>query len=159
MKRDFSTLIKENICGKRVAVVGAGSELCGDDAAGLYFIDLLCEKINDSRFLFIKGGPAPENFTGQIKEFQPETLLIADAAFLGLEPGDFSYVDTEKITGLPFTTHMLPLPFFINYLEAETGCKTLVIGIQPVTTQQGSGMCDKVKRGVETLAELFIECI
>ncbi len=159
MTDDFCAVLKEGISGKRVAVVGVGSELCADDAAGLYFVDLLSEKMDDDRFLFIKGGSAPENFTGQIKAFRPDTLLLIDAAFLGLEPGDYKFVDTDRITGLPFSTHMLPLPFLISYLEVETGCSTLVVGIQPVSTEQGFGMCGMVKQGVERLAGLFLSCL
>ena len=159
MTDDFCAVLKDSVAGKRVAIMGAGSELCCDDVAGLFLIDLLSERINDDRFLLIKGASAPENFTGQIKIFRPDTLLLVDAAYLNLEPGDFKFVDAEKIAGLPFTTHMLPLPFLISYLEAETGCSTLVIGIQPVTTEQGFGLSGAVKRGTEKLADLLLACL
>ena len=90
---------------ERIAVVGVGTELCRDDAAGLYLVDQLCAKtglaagVPNERLLLIKGGPAPENFTGLIKAFRPNLLVVADAAYLELPAGSIQILPEERAAG------------------------------------------------------------
>ena len=63
---------------KRIAVMGVGSELRNDDAAGMRLIEKLRKSINRENVIFIVGGTAPENFTGVIKDFKPDELIIVD---------------------------------------------------------------------------------
>lgn len=147
---------------KRIAVVGVGTELCRDDAAGLYLIDQFCVKagltagVPNERLLLIKGGPAPENFTGLIKAFRPELLVVADAAYLELPAGSIQILPEERAAGLSFSTHMLPLPMMLAYLKLECACQTCLVGIQPATTEQGLGMTRRVQEGAELLADILI---
>ena len=91
------------------------------------------------RLLLVKGGPAPENFTGVIKAFGPDLLLVVDAAYLELPAGSIQILPEERAAGLSFSTHMLPLPMMLAYLKLECACETCLVGIQPATTEQGSG--------------------
>ena len=56
----------------RVCILGVGTELCHDDAAGLYLIERLAERLKvpvgeaTGRLLLVSGGPAPENFSGMM---------------------------------------------------------------------------------------------
>ena len=149
----------------RVAVVGVGSELCRDDEAGLYLVDCLAKRIGltvgeaGDRLLLVKGGPAPENFTGIIKAFRPDLLLVVDAAYLELPAGSIQILPEERATGLSFSTHMLPLPMMLAYLKLECACETCLVGIQPATTEQGLGMTPRVKEGAELLAEILVKVL
>jgi len=151
--RDYLKNIMQS--GQRYAVMGIGSVLRSDDAAGMYFIELLSGMIKRDNLLLIAGSTAPENFTGAIKDFKPDVLFIVDAAHMGLLPGEAKVVPACDISGFSFSTHMLPLPVMLKYLEAESGCDVLFIGIQPKCTDYGFCMCDDVKKGVERLAEDF----
>ena len=141
--------------GKKYAVMGVGSELRNDDAAGMIFASELETLIKSDRLLVIGGGSAPENFTGVIKEFKPDILFIVDAAFMGLETGEISLLDSKQIEGISFSTHMLPLPLMLDYLKTEAGCETVIIGIQPENTGQGLEVCEAVRRGGVELAQIF----
>lgn len=149
----------------RVAVVGAGSELCRDDEAGLYLVDCLAKRVGlpvgeaGKRLLLVKGGPAPENFTGIIKAFQPDLLLVVDAAYLELPAGSIQILPEERAAGLSFSTHMLPLPMMLSYLKLECACETCLVGIQPATTEQGLGMTPRVQEGAELLAEILFNAL
>ncbi|HWP22421.1 MAG TPA: hydrogenase 3 maturation endopeptidase HyCI [Candidatus Cryosericum sp.] len=146
---------------ERISVVGVGTELCRDDAAGLYLVERLAERTGSAlgkangRLLLISGGPAPENFTGLIKAFLPDLLVVVDAAYLELPAGSIQILPEERAAGLSFSTHMLPLPMMLAYLKLECACQTLLIGIQPATTEQGLGMSESVKKGAELLSELM----
>lgn len=149
----------------RVAVVGVGSELCRDDEAGLYLVDCLSRRTglaagqSNDRLLLIKGGPAPENFTGIIKSFQPDLLVVVDAAYLELPAGSIQILPEERAAGLSFSTHMLPLPMMLAYLKLECACETCLVGIQPATTEQGLGMTKRVQEGTELLAGVLAEAL
>ena len=141
--------------GEKVALLGIGSTLRSDDAAGMYFIQLLSGLLQQERTLLLAGSTAPENFTGVIKEFAPDKLFIVDAAHMGLLPGAVRIVSAGAIGGVSFATHMLPLPVMLKYLESESDCEVVFIGIQPKSTGQGFSMCEEVKKGTERLVEDF----
>lgn len=138
-------------CG-RVAVLAVGSELNCDDYAGMAVGELLKPLADGRRLLVADGSNAPENCTGQIRDFAPDVVLVVDAAHMGKSPGEYALLRPEEITGATFSTHMLPLPVTLCYLEAACNCVTAYIGIEPRTVEQGIGMCKEVKAGVKKLA-------
>jgi hydrogenase 3 maturation protease len=142
---------------RRVAVLGAGSELLADDAAGVMITDELIRRFGEKpgRFLFLSGSTAPECFTGEIKKFSPDLLLIIDAADMGLKPGEIRSIDPAEVAGVSFSTHMLPLKVMLEYLQKETGCRTAIIGIQPGSLEFGGEMTKEVKAIVEELVNAF----
>ena len=150
---------------KRVCFLGVGTELCHDDVAGLYLIEQLALRLQlpvgeaIGRTLLISGGPAPENFSGLIREFQPDLLVVIDAAFLELPAGSIQLLPEESAAGLSFSTHMLPLPMLLSYLKLACGCQTCLVGIQPATTEQGIGLSPRVKEGAELLVDLFVKAL
>lgn len=143
--------------GQRVAVMGVGSALRSDDAAGMYFIELLGGLIRSKDVLLIAGSTAPENFTGVIKKFAPDRLFIVDAARMGLMPGEARVVPAGDIGGLSCSTHMLPLSVMIGYLEHEARCPVAFFGIQPKSTGPGLELSEEVKEGVRRLAQMFCD--
>lgn len=145
--------------GKKYAVLGVGSVLCSDDAAGMYLIERLNHLIHREDVLLIAGSTAPENFTGVIKNFSPDRLFIVDAAFMELSPGDTKVVPACDIDGLSFSTHMLPMSVMLEYLKTESGCEVTFIGIQPKSTEQGLTMSDEVKKGTKRLARAFCDAL
>jgi hydrogenase maturation protease HycI len=121
----------------KTAFVGIGSELRGDDAVGVVIVNRLAELSKSAdcpRFLFLNGGSAPENILGEIRAFQPGTIVFIDAAILGGEPGTVKLIDTrrEKISGVSFCTHSLPLTIIADYIRQTVPCEIFVIGIEPV---------------------------
>lgn len=144
---------------QKFAIMGVGSVLRSDDAAGMYFIEQLEANIQREDVLLIAGSTAPENFTGVIKNFAPDKLFIIDAAHMGLPVGEIRMLDMSEIGGMAFSTHMLPLPVMLNYLELEIGCEIFCIGIQPGSTEQGLSICEEVRAGARHLAEMFCEAL
>ncbi|MEN6635922.1 MAG: hydrogenase maturation protease [Clostridiaceae bacterium] len=150
---------------KRICILGVGTELCHDDAAGLYLVDQLSSRLGvpigeaSGRILLVNGGPAPENFSGLIREFHPDLLVVVDAAFLELPAGSIQLLPEERAAGLSFSTHMLPLPMLLSYLKLACSCETCLVGIQPATTEQGIGMSARAMEGAELLASIFEQAL
>lgn len=137
---------------KKTVLFGVGSVLREDDYAGMYLMRLL-SSLNGGDLMIVEGASAPECCTGVIREFQPDAIIVFDAARMGLQPGEYTVLCPDEITGATFSTHMLPLPVTLSYLETLCGCTTAYVGIQPHTTEQGIGMDPRVKAGAERLAD------
>lgn len=155
---DAGELIFELLKGaKRPAILGAGSCLMADDAAGVMITDSLIERFgtNPGRFAVFSGGNAPECFTGEIKKFKPDLVLIIDAADMGLAPGSVRSIKSDEVAGVSFSTHMLPLKVMLDYLKKEIECETAIIGIQPKSLEFGGEMCEDVKNTVAELIEML----
>ncbi len=139
----------------RVAILGIGQELRGDDAAGVVvarklrtlraykedrhkaITEGLAEghfAYEKSPFLVLDAGPAPESCTGALRRFRPDLVLLIDAAQMDQAPGCVSWLTEDDIFGLSANTHTLPLNLLTQFLRAELGCQVALLGIQPADT-------------------------
>lgn len=143
----------------RIAFLGVGSELRNDDAVGGYVADKLNSLIISNKVTAINGGTAPENFTGQIKNFNPDLIVVIDAAYMNLKVGKINLIDAYDIKGISFSTHMLPLSITLNYLKSECNCDCIVFGIQPCNTEQGLDMNPVVKSKADLLCDMIIDSL
>jgi hydrogenase 3 maturation protease len=116
----------------RLAIMGVGSELRADDAAGLIVADL-AERATRRRgdVLVVKACTAPENFLGVVIGFEPSHLAIVDCAELDAPPGTVRLFPVQAIGGVSSSTHSLPLSIVIDYLRKSHPCEVIVVGIQP----------------------------
>jgi len=144
----------------RVAVLGVGNELSGDDGAGVRVVRELAARLPATPgVLLIDGGVAPENYTGPLRRFQPNYVLEIDAAHLGEAPGTTRCVDWREADGLSASTHTLPPSVLASFLVAELGCEVSLIGIQPAKTGsdtpmiEGGPLSPAVERAVCQLAD------
>ena len=156
---------------QRVAVLGVGSELRGDDVVGLLAAKQIDKTIAKQTIsphstrpdksglaqdkpevrVFI-GETAPENLTGEIKKFQPTHLIIIDAAELNKEPGHIEIMEPETIGGTSFCTHSLPLKIIIGYLLESFKFQAIIIGIQPKTLTFGAQPTKEVVAAAKHIA-------
>ncbi len=100
------------------------------------------------RLLPIEAEPAPENHSYQLRRFQPDRVILIDAVQMDLAPGDIRLIDLNAINGFGASTHTTPLALFAQYIRAELGCETLLIGIQPGDTTLGAPLTPEVKAAV-----------
>jgi len=148
---------------KRVAVLGVGSELRGDDIVGLLAAQQIKKAIEGKTALpevrIFVGETAPENLTGEIKKFQPTHLIIIDAAELNKKPGHIEIMEPETIGGTSFCTHSLPLKIIIGYLLESFKFQAIIIGIQPKTLTFGAQATKEVVAAAKHLAETIIKLL
>ncbi|MCL1906303.1 MAG: hydrogenase 3 maturation endopeptidase HyCI [Clostridiales bacterium] len=140
----------------KVAVLGIGSPLNSDDAAGMLLIEKLeGHGLKQAEVLLIAASSAPENFTGVIGDFAPELLLAVDAARLGLEPGKVALLEKEELCGAGFSTHMLPFSIMLQYLYSRGLANVLLLGIEPQNTEFGLEISLPVQRAVAEIADFL----
>jgi hydrogenase 3 maturation protease len=144
----------------RIAVLGIGHELRGDDAAGIAVARGLASLVNlRQRLLVIDVGPAPENFTGTVRRFKPDLVLLVDAAQLNEAPGSLRWIDWQDTVGLTASTHTLPLHVLSRYLAGELGCKVALLGIQPAHTAFGAPLSPGVRRAVDSVVRKLADML
>ena len=120
----------------------------GDDAVGPYIAD----KLQGSDFLVLNCGTTPENYTGVVKQHNPENLVIIDAIDMNLKPGAIRIVPKNKIGVFTVSTHGIPLSVLMNYLEQSVK-NIMLIGIQPQT--MSGEISSIVKQNANQLIELI----
>jgi len=136
---------------KNVVVVGVGTPLRGDDGVGFFVAKRLQGKKTSNTVILPT--TSPESVTGTIKKFYPSHVIIVDSAFLGEPPGTVRVVEREKLLGSIVSTHKIPLGLVMDYLEASTGCKTILVGVQPKNLGFGEDMSPEVRTAAEKLVE------
>ena len=155
-------MLKERLRGvHKLAVLGAGSVLRADDAAGVHVVENLqatFDSVKHPNLLFCIGETAPENFSGKIRRFAPDLLVVVDAADLGLQAGTVAEIQPDAVGGPTFCSHMLPLRVMIDYLIQETGTRVTLLGIQYKSIAFDAGMTPEIRDAVERLSEA-LRCV
>ncbi len=146
----IKTILKNKLRdAQRIAVLGIGSSLRADDAAGLMIAQELKTRIKNKQkncsFKVFLGETAPENLTGEIKKFKPTHLIVIDAVDFNLKIGALRVVDLSTEGGASFSTHRVPIGIFRDYLYKSIQCETILIGIQPGSTE----FCGKLTSGIQ----------
>jgi hydrogenase maturation protease HycI len=134
----------------RLALVGIGHELRGDDAAGVLVARGVQEAwAEQEHLLCLDAGSAPENCTSRLRRFGPDLVLLVDAAYLDESPGAVRWLHWSETSGLSASTHTLPPYLLARYLTEELGCEVALLGIQPADMWPGAGVSEEVQRAVE----------
>lgn len=133
-------------------LLAVGSVLRGDDAAG----PLLAKLMTDSPvegWSVIDGGQCPEDELGVIRRQQPETVLVFDAADMGLPPGTVRNLSAGDVaTNCLISTHALPITFLLDEIE-NMAKRVVFLGIQPADTTFFAPLTPAVRESVKELFE------
>ena len=154
MKIKNDAILKGITPEKRTCIVGIGNFDRADDYAGIAVIEALTSKQFSEKVVIINAGPVPEAFTGVIKRFKPDLLIIIDAALMEEKPGTIR-VFTEKDIDEAYmiTPHRTSMTMYMKYLRFFlTDLEGIFIGIQPTSLSYGLPLCDEVKKSVTFLA-------
>lgn len=141
---------------KRVAIAGIGNPIRMDDFVGVRIVQILQGKVSD-KVLLIECESVPESHIQQIINFNPTHILLIDAALLGLNPGEPEFLDPGELTIFPaYSTHILPLRIFCEYLAKTTEAKIGLLLIQPKQTYFGEGLTPEVEASATELSRILL---
>lgn len=124
--------------------VGLGNELCGDDAAGLVFLDKLEEFPDFAGSCFITARTNPENYLQKILDSKGRVVVFIDAARSGGKPGAISWIDPHHIDRLSISTHAFSLKMVELYLMNNRRFIFKYLGIEPLSTNKGDHLSSKI---------------
>lgn len=126
----------------------------GDDGVAIRVVELLEPHTGEGKSLHtFVGATAPENCTGPIRRLNPSHLVVIDAADVGKAPGTIEWIDPERLTGITFCTHALPLNVIIDYiLKACPDCEVIVLGVQPQRLDFAEPLSAPVEAAAQAIA-------
>jgi len=152
---NLKTILKKKLeHAKKIAVLGIGSELRADDAAGLLVAEEL-KKIKNSKIKVFLGSTAPENLTGEVIKYKPTHIIIIDSADADQKPGSILLVNPEEVGGVSFSSHMLPVKMIVDYLLESLKCEIIIIGIQPKILTFGETISKEVKKSIKQVSDVI----
>ena len=141
---------------KKVVIAGIGNPIRSDDYVGLTIVEKLKGKLPETVCL-LECETVPESYLLDIEEFKPTHVLLIDAAFLGLNPGEARLVDVEKMGDFSsITTHLLPLRVFCDYVKQATGAKIALLLIEPKSTEFNEDLTAEVQMSAEGLTKILL---
>ena len=161
---DLAPLLKSGP-GHRLAILGIGNELNGDDAAGVLVArqiraNLAPADLGPAGSLFVvEAGPSPESFTGPLRRFAPHLVVLVDAAELSEPPGTILCFDWRDAEGLSASTHTLPPSLLAKFLTREVGCGVLLVGIQAKSLELDGPVSAEVRAAVDVVAAALLRGI
>ena len=144
---------------KKVVLVGIGNPIRMDDYVGLHIVEMMKGKLPKT-VLLLEAETVPERYLLDIEEFHPSHVLLIDAAFLGLNPGEASLFDAEEIVNYSaVTTHLLPLRIFCDFVKQVTGAKIALLLIEPKSTEFGEGLTAQVQVSAQRLTKILLNLL
>lgn len=143
--------LKELLQKEKVALLGVGNPLRGDDAVGSWIAEELKGKVKLPVFV---GEDVPENYLYEIIAAGVNCLLLIDAVDFGGEAGEVRLIDTEELTPRFISTHGISLNIMASLLKGN-GCDVMLLGIQPKEMAFAREMSEEVKRSAEEIISLF----
>ena len=141
----------------RISILGIGSELRGDDAVGLEIARQLKKKALKPTCQVIEAGLSPENFTSLLKQFQPDLVLLIDAAQMDEQPGTVCWLSPDEVASVSATTHSLPLNLLVQYLQIELHCHVALLGIQPLQNDFQAAITYQVRYAADEVVQCLDE--
>jgi hydrogenase 3 maturation protease len=154
---EIAPAIKSKIKG-RVSIAGIGNIIRGDDGLGPKFIELM--KARSAGAGLFDCGTAPENYIFPILSTSCDTVVLIDAADMGIAPGGIRIFSLDEISTVSFSTHNPSPRLFTDLLKTgKDDLNIFVISIQPKTTALGAPLSKEVLQGLDTLADAFSEAL
>ena len=139
--------------GKKLAILGVGNKLKGDDGIGSAIAE---EVASGENKLVIDCEEAPEAYTKRVVEFKPEAVVIVDAIDFKATPGDYflARVDENLQQYTPLSTHKIPLKVLAGIFE-EAGAEVYLLGVQPKNVSFGEEMSEELVKAKDSLVQLI----
>lgn len=172
LKKKLKAWLKDS---KKVAVLGIGSPILGDDALGIFFIKELKKRFRETlgfssrRFIEVKKRlplklfsceTVPENYTGEIKKFNPTHIIIVDAAEMGKGAGEVCILDKkDKFVEASFSTHRPHRKALNEYLRRSLNCRIISICIQVKTVKFGAPLSREVEKTVKQVVDIISDLV
>ena len=134
--------------GPECVILGVGSRIKGDDAAGPMVAEGLTGKgVADA---FDCGG-VPENYVAKVEKMNPTDILFVDAVDFGEEPGEIEFFGGESFDHQSISTHSAGLSPLMDFLSCACHARCWVLAIQPQTLDYCAEMSAPVRKAVEQI--------
>ena len=105
-------------------------------------------------------GTVPENYIFPILATACETVILVDAADLGLAPGEAKVFGLDEITNVSFSTHNPSPRLFTDLLKTgKENMNIFVVSVQAKSMKLGEPISDEVLCGLGVIADALCEAL
>jgi hydrogenase maturation protease len=148
--------------GGRICVLGLGNLMCSDDAVGMIAAQRLAQDARLPREVeVVEGGTLGLDLLDSVHGVS--RLLVLDAVDTGVAPGTLTRFAGEELARLPTSksVHLLGLLDLMNVLRLMDAppIETVLLGVQPESTELGTTLTPAVEAAVDGLIERSLEQI
>lgn len=132
----------------RALVVGVGNSARADDGVG----PAVVEELRGSGVKALDAGDAPERCLGPIAQSGAQVVVFVDAVDFGGKAGEAVLLQAPDLPQRSCVTHRSALSLVMRYIREQAGQQSLLIGVQPGSTEFGRGMTPRVEAAVKAIA-------
>lgn len=136
----------------KTLLISLGNSLRRDDGVGPYLAGQLA---NIPGVQIENAGDRPERAIDFVCAYQPQQVLFIDAADFGAKPGSVRVIKAEELSNRCLSSHRLPLPALIDWIESEHPVSCRCLGIQAGSMQIGEGLTPEVAETADKLINWF----
>ncbi|MFC1667138.1 hydrogenase 3 maturation endopeptidase HyCI [Candidatus Omnitrophota bacterium] len=137
----------------RIVIVCLGNIDRGDDGIGPRLAAIIKGK---SVHEVIDAGVAPENHTGIIIRFKPDTIIMVDAVDFDGRAGEARLFSSGELRSGKISTHDVSPKLLIEYLKSYVDAEIYLLGIKPVSNKFGEGLSKEAERALRDLEHMFL---
>jgi hydrogenase maturation protease len=157
MYNDFCAAIEEALTGK-IGFVGIGNTDLGDDGFGVRLAEALAASgVPD----VIIAGTVPENHITSLIDGRFDNLVFIDAVNTGADTGSVVFLEADDIKSRfpQVSTHKFSLGSLARLIEMESSARVWLLGIQPATLREGTGLSDAARTTMELLHRILLDAL
>jgi len=140
----------------RLAIVGVGHPMRGDDYAGSYTVKAIMKATDgalpEGVYLF-DAEDSVEALIGNLAKLGLKHMIFIDACEMGLRPGEASLLSVAETSYPFFTTHGIPLKVLAERLLSKS--KVWVLAIQPKQSGFDVSLSQEIQLTATKVSELI----
>jgi len=157
MKQDFRAALDAAVTG-RTAFVGIGHPGLGDDGFGVRLAEALAASGVADVFI---ARTVPENHVTALIKSSFDSLVFIDAVSTGADAGSVVLLQSDEIKSRfpQVSTHKFSLGSLARLIEMESAARVWLLGVQPATLQEGTGLSDAARTTLKLLHRILLEMI
>ena len=141
----------------KVALVGVGHPMRGDDYVGSFIAKRIIEATDssfpDHVFIF-DAEDSPESLISTLSKIGVRHVVFIDACEMRKRPGEMALLSVAETSYPFFTTHGIPLKVLAENLLA--GCEVWVLSIQPKQSELEEEISPELREAAEHVADFII---
>ncbi len=139
----------------KIVLAGVGNVLKGDDGFGALLAQAIDGRVS---FRVFDTGMAPENYLGVIVREKPDTIIFADTADFGGEPGEVMFLSAGDFSDSSFfLTHNTSLKMLFEFISMEgIKAEVFILCLQPEAMALGEDLSAGARREIRELSGWFI---
>jgi len=141
----------------KVALVGVGHPMRGDDFVGSFIVKTLKNKIPTDEVVLFDSEDGIEWVISKIKKSDPKHLVLLDACQMNAGPGEIALIPLAETSYPFFTTHGIPLKLLTNTLLPSV--ETSILAIQPNRMGLNEGLSQAVLGAANSISNFVLDAL